>query len=62
MSAWLATEVGQCQEVVRLLDAEVTRQRSEVRKLQVDVDGKLLVSSIVFLPGIHGGPFDMVSM
>ena len=39
----------------------MTQQRDEVRKLRVDVNGKSLVSLVVFLPGIHGKPFDMVS-
>ena len=60
MSARLAAEVGQCQEVVWCLEAVVTRQRDEVRKLWVDVDSKSLVSLVVFLPRIHGKPFDTV--
>ena len=59
MSAELATEVGQRQEEIRCLEAEVTRQRNEVRKLWADVNGKSLVSLVVFLPGIHGKPFNM---
>ena len=62
VSARLATEVGQRQEEVRCLEVEVTRQRDEVRKLRADVDGKPLVSLVVFLPRIHGRPFDMVGM
>ena len=60
MSARLATEVGQCQEEVWLLEAEVTQQCDEVRKLRVDMNSKSLVSLVVFLPRIHGKPFDMV--
>ena len=53
-------EVGQCHEEVRLLEAEVTQQRDEVRRLRVDMDGKSLVSLVVFLPRICGKPFDTV--
>ena len=60
MSAGLATEVGQRQEEVWRLKAEVTQQRDEVRKLWADVDGKSLVSLVVFLPRICGKPFDTV--
>ena len=62
MSARLTTEVGQRQEEVRHLEAEVTRQCDEVCRLQADIDGKPLVSLVVFLPGIHGRPFDTVGM
>ena len=61
MSTRLAVELGQRQEKVWRLEAEVTRQRDEVRKLWVDVDSKSLVSLVVFLPRIHGKPFDTVS-
>ena len=37
-------------------------QQDEVRKLRADVDGKSLVSLVVFLPGICGKPFDTVGM
>ena len=60
MATGLAVEVGQCQEVVRRLEAEVTQQRDELHRLQADVNGKSLVSLVVFLPGIHGKPFDTV--
>ena len=40
----------------------MTRQRKEVRRLRADVDGKPPVSLVVFLPGIHGRPFDTVGM
>ena len=60
MSSGLAVEVDQRQEGVRCLEAEVTRQRDEVRKLQADVDGKSPVSLVVFLPRIRGKPFDTV--
>ena len=55
-------EVGQRQEEVRCLEVEVTRQCNEVRRLQADVDGKSLVSLVVFLPRIHGKTFDTVGM
>ena len=55
-------EIGQRQEEVRCLEAEVTQQRNEVHRLRADVDGKTLVSLIVFHPRIHGRPFDMVGM
>ena len=55
-------QVDQRQEEVRRLEAEVTRQRNEVRKLRANVDGKPLVSLVVFLPRIHGSPFDTVDM
>ena len=60
MSARLTAEVGQHQEEVRHLEAKVTRQRDKVCKLQADVHGKSSVSLVVFLPRIHGKPFDMV--
>jgi len=60
VSTGLATEVGQRQEVVRCLEAEVARQRDEVQKLWADVDNKSLVSLVVFLPRICGKPFDTV--
>ena len=60
--ASLAMVVGQHLEEVWRLEAEVTQQRDEVCKLQVDMDGKPLVSLVVFLPGIHGRPFDTVGM
>ena len=44
------------------MEAEVTQQRDEVRRLQADVDGRPLVSLVVFLPRIHGRPFDTVGM
>ena len=53
-------EVGQRQEEVRCLEAEVTRQHDEVRRLRADVNGKSLVSLVVFLPRIRGKPFDTV--
>ena len=62
MSAMLATEVDQHQEEVRHLETKVTRQRDEVRKLWADVDGKSLVSLVVFLPRIRGRTFDTVGM
>ena len=62
MSAGLAVEVGQRQEEVWRLKAEVTLQRDEVRKLQANVDGKSLVSLVIFLPRIRGKPFDTVGM
>ena len=62
MSARLATEVGQRQEEVWHLEAEVTWQCDEVRRLRADVDGKPPVSLVVFLGRIHGRPFDMISM
>jgi len=60
VSAWLAMEVGQRQEEIRCLEAEVTRQLDEVRKLWADVNSKSLVSLVVFLPRIHGKRFDMI--
>ena len=62
MPTGLAMEIGQCQEEVQHLEAEVTWQRDEVSKLRADMDSKSLVSLIVFLPGIRGKPFDMVGM
>ena len=62
VSTRLAMEVGQHQEEVRQLKVKVSRQRNEVHKLWVDVDGKSLVSLVVFLPRIHGRPFDTVGM
>ena len=62
VSVRLAAEVSQRQEEVRRLEAEVTWQRNEVRRLWADMDGKPLVSLVVFLPGICGRPFDMVDM
>ena len=62
MSIRLAMEVGQHQEEVRRLEAKVIRQRDEVRMLWADVDGRTLVSLVVFLPRIHGRPFNMVGM
>ena len=53
-------EVGQHQEEIQCLEAEVARQRDEVQKLWADVDNKSLVSLVVFLPRICGKPFDMV--
>ena len=60
MSAGLTTEVGQRQEVVWHLEAEVTQQCDEVHRVWADVNGKSLVSLVVFLPRIHGKPFDTV--
>ena len=60
MATGLATEVGQCQEEVRCLEAEVTQQHDEVRKLRADVNYKSLVSLVVFLPRIRGKYFDTV--
>ena len=40
----------------------MTWQRDEVRMLLADMDGKPLVSLVVFLPGIRGRPFDTVDM
>ena len=40
VSTGLAMEVRQCQEEVRRLEAEVTWQRDEVRRLWADVNGK----------------------
>ena len=62
MSTRLTTKVGQRQEEVRRLEAEVTQQRDEVCKLRANVDGKPLVSLVVFLLGIHGRPFATVGM
>ena len=62
VSTRLATKAGQCQEEVQRLEAEVTQQRDEVHRLWADMDGKPLVSLVVFLPGICGRPFDMVDM
>ena len=62
VSTRLTTKVGQRQEEVRRLEAEVTRQRDEVRRLRANMDGKPLISLVVFLPRIHGRPFDMVGM
>ena len=62
MSIELAVEVGQHQEEVRRLEAEVTQQRDEVHRLRADMDGRPLVSLVVFLPGIHGRPFDTVGI
>ena len=62
MSIGLAAEVGQRQEEVRHLEAEVTWQRDEVRRLWANVDGKSMVSLVVFLPRIWGRPFDTVGM
>ena len=53
-------EVGQRQEEVWRLEAEVTQQRNEVRRLRADMNGKSPVSLVGFLPGIQGKPFDMV--
>ena len=60
MSSGLTVEVGQHQEEVRHLKAEVTRQRDKVRRLRADVNGKSSVFLVVFLPRIRGKPFDMV--
>ena len=60
MATGLATDVGQRQEEARRLEAEVTRLRDEVHRLWADVNGKSLVSLVVFLPRICGKPFDMV--
>ena len=60
MSAGLAAEVGQRQENIRCLEAEVIRQRDEVRRLRADVNGKSLVSLVVFLPRIRCKPFDTI--
>ena len=62
VSARLTMEVGQRQEEVQRREAKVTRQCDEVHKLWVDMDGKPLVSLVVFLPGIYGRPFDTVGM
>ena len=61
MSAGLAMEVGQHQEEVRHLEAKVTWQCNEVRRLQADMNGKSPVSLVVFLPRIRGKPFNTVS-
>ena len=42
------------------MEAKVTQQLGKVCKLQADIDGKPLISLVVFLPGIHDKPFDMV--
>ena len=55
----LTVEVGQCQEEVWCLEAEVTRQHDEVGRLRANVNGKSPVF-LVFLPGIRGKPFDTV--
>ena len=60
MSAGLAMEVGKCQEEVWHLEAKVTQQCGEVRKLWADVNGKSLVSLVVFLLRIRGKAFDTV--
>ena len=60
VSVGLTAEVGQRQEEVRRLEAEVTWQRNEVRRLRADVNNKSSVSLVVFLPRIHGKPFDTV--
>ena len=60
MSIGLIVEVGQRQEEIRHLEAEVTRQRDEVRKLWAEMDSKSLVSLVVFVPRIHGKPFDTI--
>ena len=62
VSAGLSMEIGQHQEEVRRLEAEVTWQRDEVRKLRANVNGKSLVSLVIFLPGTRGKPFDTVGM
>ena len=62
MSAGLTAKVSQHQEEVRHLEAEVTQQCGEVRKLWADVNGKSLVSLVVFLARIRGKPFDMVGI
>ena len=62
VSARLAMEVGQRQEEVRPLEAEVTQQRDEVCKFRADVDGKPSVSLVVILLETHGRPFDTVGM
>ena len=62
MSIGLAAEVGQRQEEVLHLEAEVTWQRDEVRRLWADMNGKSLVSLVIFLPGTRGKPFDTVGM
>ena len=59
MAIGLTIEVGQHKEEVRCLEAMVTRQRDEVRRLRVDVNSKSLVSFVVFLPG---KPFDTIGM
>ena len=53
-------EDDQRKEEVQRLEAEVTRQHDEVCRLRADVDGKPLVSLVVFLPRIRGRPFDMI--
>ena len=60
VSVRLTMKVSQRQEEVQHLEAKVTLQRDEVRKLQANVDGKSMVSLIVFLPRICGKPFDTV--
>ena len=42
------------------MEIEVTWQHDEVRKLWADVNSKSLVSLVVFVPRIHGKPFDIV--
>ena len=62
VSTRLTKEVGQHQEEVQHLEAEVTWQHNEVHKLRADMDGKSLVSLVVLLLGILGKPFDTVGM
>ena len=62
LEAKVTRQREQRQEESRCLEAEVTWQREEVRRLRADVDGKPPVSLIVFLPEIHGMPFDTVGM
>ena len=49
-------------DLVRRLEAEVSRQRDVARRLSVDVDGKPPVSLVVFLPRLRGRPFNTVIM
>ena len=60
VSARLSVEFGQRQEEVRRLEASVSRQHDEVRRIPTNVDSKPPVSLVVFLPRIHGRPFDTV--
>ena len=62
LEAEVTRQHEQRQEEVRCLEAKVTQRCDEVHRLWADVDCKPLVSLIIFLPGIHGRPFDMVGM
>jgi len=62
MSTGFTMAVRQRKEEVWHLKVKVTWQRDEVRKLWADVNGKSLVSLVVFLLGICGKYFGTIDM